>query len=258
MSRFSRHIHTPGTATLALALLSTVFGLSACAYRTFAGPLLPAEDQGQNMTVHDDGSVVYKLDRFEVTLRPVTDAELNRTFVSASTAGRNSTNPFTFGDTPFPAPDSTRQRFTVFQVSVKNYSLPKVLVDPAKGILIAGNGREYPSLSFQQLETYYRAYILGYRGNEYHRHRERLDMMRRMMLHGDVIFSGQEAEGYLVFSVLHDDVADLELVLEDVVLRFNYLEEPTESIRLAYAFDRQTGRLYPDGRRVVTHEPASR
>jgi hypothetical protein len=133
-----------------------------------------------------------------------------------------------------------------------------VLVDPTKGILIASNGREYPSLSFQQLETYYRAYTFGYRGNEYHRHRERLDMMRRTMLQRDVIFSGQEAVGYLVFSVLHDDVTNLELVLEDVVLRFNYLEEPIELIRLAYAFDRQTGRLYPDGRRVVTHEPASR
>jgi len=42
------------------------------------------------------------------------------------------------------------------------------------------------------------------------------------------------------------------------VLRFNHLEEPMESIRLTYAFDRQIGRLYPDGRRVVTHEPASR
>ena len=72
-------------------------------------------------------------------------------------------------------------------------------------------------------------------------------MMRRTMFRGDVIFSGQEADGYLVFSVLHHDVADLKLVLEDVVLRFNHLEEPTESIRLTYAFDRQIGRLYPDG-----------
>ncbi len=258
MNRFSRHIHIPGMATLALALLTAALGLSACAYRPFAGPLLPAEDQGQNMAVHDNGGIVYQFDRFEVTLRPVTDAELNRTFLNASTAGNKSTNAFTFGDTPFPAPDSTRQRFTVFQVSVKNYSFPKVLVDPAKVILVAGNGREYPSLSLQQLETYYRAYAIGYRGNEYSRLRERLEMMRRTMFRGDVIFSGQEADGYLVFSVLHHDVADLKLVLEDVVLRFNHLEEPTESIRLTYAFDRQIGRLYPDGRRVVTHEPASR
>ena len=237
---------------LALVICCTIV---SCAYQPFAGPLKPAGDQGQGMTVHDDGSVVYQLDRFELTLRPMTDEELNRNFSPASVGATKSTNSYTFGDTEFTGLDSTRQRFTVFHATVKNYSYPKVKVDPSRSVLLAGNGRQYRSLSLAQMENYYRAYAIGYRGNEYGRLRERLDLLRRTMLTDDIVFSGQEAEGYLVFPVLHDDVTDLRLVLEDVVLRFNFLGEPSESIELAYAFDRQLGRLYPDGRKVVTHEP---
>ncbi len=241
-----------------MATMVACLALGACAYQPFAGPLLPRGEQSQGMTVHDDGSVVFQLDRFEVTLRPMTDDELNRNFATASEGETQSTNAYTFGDTRFAGLDSTRQRFTVFHATVKNYSYPKVMVDPARTVLVAGNGRKYRSLSLAQLQNYYRGYALGYRGNEYSRLRERLDLLRRTMLTDDVVFSGQETEGYLVFPVLHDDVTDLQLVLEDVVLRFDFLGEPSESIQLAYAFDRETGRLYPSGRRVVTHEPNAR
>lgn len=240
------------------AILSICWAFSGCAYQPFAGPLLPEGDQNQGMTVHDDGSVVYQLDRFEVTLRPVTDDELNRNFAAASVGETKSTNAYTFGDTQFSGLDSTRQRFTVFHAAVKNYSYPKVKVDPARTLLVASNGRQYRSLSLAQLQNYYRAYAIGYRGNEYSRLRERLELLRGTMLTDDVVFSGQEAKGYLVFPILHDDVTDLRLVIEDVVIRFDYLGEPSESLKLAYAFDRQTGRLYPDGRRVVTHDPEGR
>ena len=236
-------------------MLAAWAGLLSCAYQPFAGPLLPLGEQSQGMTVHDDGSVVYQLDRFEVTMLPMTDAELNRNFASASTGDAESTNAYTFGNTELSGLDSTRSRFTVFHATVKNYSFPKVKVDPSRTVLLAGNGRQYRSLSLAQLENYYRAYAVGYRGNEYSRLRERLDLLRQTLLTDDVIFSGQETEGYLVFPVLHDDVTDLALVLEDIILRFNYNDEPTESIQLSYAFDRETGRLYPDGRRVVSHDP---
>ncbi|MBT6628950.1 MAG: hypothetical protein HOB49_18190 [Gemmatimonadetes bacterium] len=240
------------------AILCAFWALGGCAFQPFAGPLLPQGAQNDGMTVHDDGSVVYQLDRFEVTLRPVTDDELNRNFAAASVGETSSTNAYTFGDTQSPGLDSTRQRFTVFHAAVKNYSYPKVRVDPVRTVLVAGNGRKYRSLSLAQMQNYYRAYAIGYRGNEYSRLRERLDLLRRTMLTDDVVFSGQESEGYLVFPILHDDVTDLRLVLEDVVIRFDYLGEPSESLKLAYAFDRQTGRLYADGSRVVTHDPEDR
>lgn len=35
-------------------------------YRHFAGPILPAPDQTQNLEVGDDHSITFKLDRLEV------------------------------------------------------------------------------------------------------------------------------------------------------------------------------------------------
>jgi hypothetical protein len=58
-----------------------------------------------------------------------------------------------------------------------------------------------------------------------------------------------------VFPVLHADVHDVRLILEDVVLRFNFRDEPIELTQITYAFERQIGRQYADGRRVVTHSP---
>ena len=238
-----------------VALGALIVAASSCAYRPFAGPLTPLDAQDQGMEVFDDGSVVFRQDRFEVTVRPMTDAELNRQFSESSREGNRSTNAYTYGDLEFRGPDSTRARFTVFQISVKNYSFPKVRVDPARAAIEAANGREYYSLSLQQLETYFRAYALAYRGNEYGRHRERMDMLRQTLLKADIVFSGQETEGYLVFPVLHADVSSLRLVLQDVVLRFVYREEPLETIDITYAFDRLTGKAYAGGERIVTHDP---
>ncbi len=240
--------------SLMLALLVGA-GLTACAYRPFTGPLVPLNEQAPQLTVHDNGSVVYQLDRFEITVKPMTDAELNRQFSEASVSGNKSTNAYTYGNLEFVGPDSTKSRFAVFHVAVKNFSFPKVQVDPTRAVLEAGNGREYYSLTLAQLDTYYRAYARGYQGNEYARHRERIDLLRRTMLKADPVFSGQEAEGYIVFPVLHADVQDVRLILEDVVLRFDYRDEPTETTQVTYAFERLTGKQYADGRRVVTHTP---
>lgn len=237
-------------------LLSLTVG--SCAYRPYVGPLQPLDEQAPGLTVYDDGSVLYQRERFEVKVRPMADAELNRLFADASAGGRKATNAYTYGDLEFAGPDSTRSRFTVFHVAVKNYSYPKVRVDPARAVIEADNGREYCRLSLQQLENYYRAYALGYRGNEYSRLRERLDLLRRTLLSDAIVFSGQEAEGFLVFPALHTDVHAVRVLLPEVVLRFDYREEPIETTQIACSFHRLTGRLYPDGRRVVTYAPRDR
>ena len=157
-----------------LVLAALLLGLSSsCAYRPFVGPLVPLDDQAPRRTVPDDGRVVYLLDRVEVRVRPMSDAELNRQFADASRDGARSTNAYTYGDLQFSGPDSIRSRFAVFHVAIKNYSFPKVRVDPSRAVLEAGNEREYYSLALRQVENYYRAYARGYEGNEYARHRRR-------------------------------------------------------------------------------------
>jgi len=236
-------------AVVVLSALTTL--LAACGYYHYAGPLHPRADQAVDMQVADDGSVTFARDRFEVGLRPVTDAELNRQFASHSQAGPRSTNPYTFGNTEFWEGEKERARFTVFHLRVKNYAYPKVKIDPARIVLRARNGREYWSLGLQQLDTYFRAYARGYQGNEYARYQERLDLLRRTVFKNEEIFSGQEVEGYVVFPVLHADVCEIEAAIQDAVLRFDYRNEPVEMVEINYRFTRDTGRIYGDGKVVL-------
>jgi hypothetical protein len=222
-------------------------GIQACGYNYYTGPLQPGDQQDSSISVADDGTVTFAQDRFEVRLKPMTDEELNRQFFNNSQSGPKSTNPYTFGNTVFWGTDQEKQRFTVFRVSVKNYAYPKVKIDPSKIVVKAGNKREYWSLNFEQLDTYYRAYAIGYRGNEYARYQERRDLLRRTMLKNEEIFSGQEAEGFVIFPALHPDVSDIEVQVFDVVLRFDFRNEPVETTNISYNFIRDIGKIYKDG-----------
>jgi|APSaa5957512622_1039677.scaffolds.fasta_scaffold35712_2 hypothetical protein len=230
-----------------LSGILTVWLLAGCGYHHYAGPLQPGGEQSSAMTIADDGSVTYVQGRLEVRLRPVTDDELNRQFSSQSAGGPKATNPYTYGDTEFFEGQKKRQRFTVFSLNVKNYEYPKVNVDPRRIQMQASNKREYWSLSIQQMDNYFRAYAVGYRGNEYSRYRERRDLMQRTTFAEQDIFSGQEAEGLIAFPSLHPDVDQVRLVIRDLVLRFDYRNEPIEAVDLTYDFRRDVGRQYPDG-----------
>ncbi len=240
-----------GQSTVSVFLL--VFVLQGCGYYYHAGHLEPVESQAASMDIADDGTVTFSQDRFEVRMKPMTDEELNRQFPSHSQAGPKSTNPYTFGDTKFWGAEQEKARFTVFRISVKNYAYPKVKIDPAKVVLKAKNGREYWSLSFEQMDTYYRAYAIGYRGNEYDRYQERRDLLRRTMFQNEEIFSGQEADGFIIFPALHPDVSKIELTVHDAVLRFDFRNEPIETINIPYSFSREIGKMYKDGRLVVAN-----
>lgn len=233
-------------------LLSMSFILGGCGYHYYAGPLRPADIQQASMSIADDGTVTFAQDRFEVRLKPMSDEELNQQFFNNSQGGARSTNPYTFGNTVFWGTDQEKQRFTVFRLSVKNYAYPKVKIDPAKIVLRGANKREYWSLSFEQLDTYYRAYAIGYRGNEYARYQERRDLLRRTMFKNEEIFSGQEADGFVVFPALHLDVGDVEVLVHDVVLRFDFRNEPIETSDISFSFTRDIGRIYKDGKVVLS------
>ncbi|HID10997.1 MAG TPA: hypothetical protein EYP17_06815 [Candidatus Latescibacteria bacterium] len=214
--------------------------------RYFAGAIRPMSEaqQGPHMTVQDDGTVSYSLNRLEISLRPVSDEELNRQFPSQSRAGVSSTNPYTYGNWRPMGDDWTPHRFTVFLLKVKNYVYPKMLVDPSKAVLVADNGRVYRSLGMAELSGYYRAYVLGQAGNFYARFEERKDILKRTLYRGDIIFSGQEQEGYLVFPPLHPDVDRFQVTLKGVVLRFDYKDEPLETTELTFRFQREVYKGY--------------
>lgn len=223
-------------------LVGLVFLSGGCGYRYFATPLEPAsgEQQGPTMTVSDDGTVTYTQERLEISLRPMTDEELNRQFSSMSKQGNKSTNPYTYGDWHQQGNTWTPARFTVFRLKVKNYTYPKVEVDPAKITIVAENGREYRALSLLQLVEYYYPYTRGYSGVSYRRFKARKDILRQTMFMKDTIFSGQDREGYVVFPKLDPDVRRISATVYDIAFRFNVFDEPEESTDVTFLFQRET------------------
>ena len=243
-------------------LLAAVLSSAGCAYRYYATPLKPlGEDkQGTSHSVADDGSVTFTQGRLEVSLRPMTDEELNRQFSAMSHGGARSTNPYTFGDSKVFRTDETPQRFTVFRLKVQNYEFPKVFIDPAKVYLTTSNGRKYYALTYAQLRVYYRRYMLGgaetnteywVPGNENEEQNDRETTLNRTLFPAEQIFSAQEKEGYIVFQPLAADVEELTVHIPDMVVRFDFKGDPSEFIDVTAQFGREIGRQYPDGRKMA-------
>jgi hypothetical protein len=231
-------LHRPGLRVLRIGSLAVLLLVCACG-RYFPTALRPSPEQVAGTTVNDDGSITYALDRLAITLKPMTDAELNR---MASPSEDTSVNPYTFGESTGLGEDWTPSRFTVFRVQVANYQYPKVKLDPALAQITATNGREYGSMSFAQLYEYYQAHWQGRTGQGRVKFRDRTDMLRRTMFNGNVIFSGSDEEGYLVFPLLDRDVRRIRVDLKDVAVRFNFADEPVESVDLSFAFQRDMRR----------------
>ena len=235
-----------------------------CSYRYYAEDLKPMSEaeQGANKTVADDGTVSYRQARLEISVRPMTDEELNRQFSAYSNEGPDSRNPYTFGNSTYFRTGDTPQRFTVFRMYVSNYEYPKVYLDPKKVYITTSNGRKYYALRREQLSIYYRRYVgsgtggsePGTPGNARYIWQERDGILNRTMFPDEEVFSAQTNEGYLVFKPLAPDVNELTVHIPDVVVRFDYKGDPIEDVDVETHFEREVGRIYPDGRRVATNK----
>lgn len=245
-----------------ISLLCTLLLFSGCSHRYYAEDLKPVSEaeQGENKTVADDGTVAYKQARLEISLRPMTDEELNRQFSAYSSEGADSRNPYTFGNSTYFRTGETPQRFTVFRAFVSNYEYPKVYLDPTQVYITTSNGRKYYALTREQISIYYRRYVQGgtggnapgVSGNAHSVWKERDGIMRRSMYVNEQVFSAQESEGFLVFEPLAPDVDELTVHIPDVIVRYDYKGDPLERVDVEMSFERKIGRVYPDGSKVAT------
>lgn len=210
--------------------------------RYFPGPLHPAPGQDAGMQINDDGSITHTRGRLEISLRAMTDDQLNRQFPGASSSGGESTNPYTFGNWTPLGEDWTPSRFTVFWLKTSNYAYPKVQLDPEKATIAAANGRHYRALRIDEFSEYFRAYAQGLAGIAWSRYKERTDILRRTLYSSAPLFSGQLSQGYIVFPPLDDDVKQITVTLRDIALRFSYAGEPVETVDLEFAFAREVVR----------------
>lgn len=219
-------------------ILGLLAVLGGCG-RYFAGPLRPAAQQASSVEVNDDGSVTFALNRLEISLQPMSDAQLNRQFASVSAQGAASTNPYTFGNWTPPGARWTPPRFAVFRLKVSNYEYPKVLIDPLEITLTTANQRRYQAFSFAQLYEYHQAYWQGRTGRGREEFKDRTELLRRTLYQADMVFSGQESEGFVVFPVMPDDVKALQVRIAGIAVRFNYTDQPSETAEISFSFERE-------------------
>ena len=200
--------------------------------------------QGSSMKILDDGTVTFVQNRLEVSVRPMDDEEINRQYPAQSTNARGPadelpSNPFTYGNWIDPRTGKAPQRLSIFKITVKNYEYPKVKFDPLTVNVESANGRRYYPWGGYDVEEYFRRFPLAFNGLGYMRFDERRDLYNQAKYPDDEFcFSGQEVEGYVVFPKIHDDVAEIAVEIPEFGLRYNFRNEPLETINLRFHFKR--------------------
>ena len=233
-----RNIATSGLL-VALYLLVLAGCLSQVGLRRFATFPEPVPQQDEAMTVLDDGAIVYAKDRLEVSLQVLNDGFLNRQFAADSRKGAESTNPYTYGNWKPWGQNWTPARFTVVLLKVKNYEYPKVFIDPTALVITTANNRVYNALDSGLLEDHFSPYLRAYAGNQRQQFEATTDLLKRTVYPPDMVFSGQESTGYIIFPVLHRDVSDFTVSVPDMAVRFDYKGDPVETLDLAFKFQRE-------------------
>ena len=188
-----------------IGCVSCLIATLSLADGTDKASLRPAAEQAEAMTVADDGSVRFTLDRLEVSLRPMTAEELNR---------------------QFPARGAFLSSSTVFRLGVKNYYYPKVFIDPASIVMRSPDGRKWYNLA--------PAYFAPVPSPG----RDRNELLREALFTADAVFSGQEVSGYVLFTGLDPDVRDIQVTVKDAVLRYDYRGGPIQTVDFTYRFER--------------------
>ena len=256
-----------------LALLSFLW--SGCwlypATLHYASELAPVQgDRASGYELGNENRVSYYLEGSRIDVRYLSDQELNEQFPDDSKDGKLSTNPYTYGNWVDPNLGYTPNRFSVFEVAVYNYTLPKMMLDPTKAVLLTDRGdllETYtvaPVANRKSLEGYYRA-LRRISGNEYYRFAKRIGLVRSSLYsEGEIIFKGEHYSGYLVFDPLHPKVEKVQLVLKQFAVNFDAFNRPTQTVEIPFYFthkvEKQRGREESPatalpGTKVLIHGP---
>jgi hypothetical protein len=211
----------------------------------YRSTLSPKVEEGANYSVDDEGAVSYNgMEGLRIDVQYLTDRTLNEMFPDDSEGGKHSTNPYTYGDWIDPNLGYTPNRFTVFRISVYNYTYAKMFLDPLQAVLLTDRGERLnsysiaPKANLESLEGYYRA-LRGISGNEHYRFAKRIGIVRGTIFGEDeLIFKGENYSGLIVFPPLHSKVKEVRLVFKDVAYKFDASGKPVETIDIPFDFHR--------------------
>ncbi len=230
---------------ICLSLLSGCFLIPpTIQYNSYlAGRSVQAAEE-QYVVDENGGAVTYSIAGLRVRVEYMTDEALNREFPEDSNRGPFSTNPYTYGDWIDPVLGYTPNRFTVFRVTVSNDTYAKVLLDPIAALLYTDRGEVLHSFGIpsysphESFERYYRG-IRGQSGNEFYRFDTRMGNVRSSLYLEDTkVFKGESYAGMLAFAPLEEEAEQVQLVLENFVLKFDASGQPLDTVDIVFDFDR--------------------
>ena len=232
---------------MSLGVLVAPIFLAACLsvprveYRT---ALEPKESEREEYSIGDDGTVSYHLEGSRIDVQYMTDQALNEMFPDDSLGGKLSTNPYTYGDWTDPNVGYVPNRFTVFNISVYNYTYSKMQLDPLKVILLTDRGDYLESYTIapvadrKSMEGYYRG-LRGISGNEHYRFSKRIGIVRASAYGEDeVIFKGENYTGLILFDPLHAKAGNARLILKEFAHKFDASGTPIGTVDIPFDFGR--------------------
>lgn len=194
----------------------------------------------------DKRTVSYDRKDFKVEIKYMSDYQLNTfEFPEQSVNGYYSTNPFTYGNWVDPELGYVPNRFTVFKVTIYNYTASKINFDPENAFLESERGdkftcygREEKSSKYQSLEAYYKK-RKGTSGVDDDVFESRMGIIRRTVHYlGKPVFRNDVRDGLIVFDPLSEDAGKIKLTLKDFILGYDENNQPSEFTTLSFYFNR--------------------
>ena len=214
-------------------------------YQSYLVPA-PEMENREGYRVGEDGSVTFDRKGLRITVKYLSDKEMNAQFPDVSHLGKFSVNPFTYGNWRDPTLGYTPNRFTVFLVRVHNPVLPRVKLNPRKAILTTDRAEELtwytPRREVESKNCFEDYYILrrGSTGNDMYRYDQRMGIVRQTAYHPEhPVFKGGDYEGYLAFDPLDPRVKKVRLTIRDFILRFDEFDHPSEMTDVEFGFARK-------------------
>ncbi|NKB67431.1 MAG: hypothetical protein GKR89_10250 [Candidatus Latescibacteria bacterium] len=259
-----------GRAKLAVIIAGIALVLVGCSTPGFIHNVLPAvydfnsylvpgatPTGEEEYSANEDGSVTFDREGLRVTVRYLSDAELNDRYPDVSFQDRFSANPFTYGNWRDPHLGYTPNRFTVFEIEVYNPVLPKVELFPGQVGLRTSLGEEFIYYSINRedsdnsFEDFY-TLIRGPGGNEQYRFDQRMSIVREELYRSErQVFKGGDYSGYLVFEALKPQVESVELHIDGFALQFDEANHPSQVTDLVFRFDRKADKRQLEGEEAV-------
>ena len=198
-----------------------------------------------NYFIAKNGQVVgYDAKNWKIELRYMTDYQLNTfEFPEESKSGAFSGNPYTYGNWIDPSLGYSPKRFTVFKVTIYNYTSSKLNFDPELSQLQSDRGdnfhayaREQKNSKFVSIEEYFKR-RKGTSGVDEEIFETRMGISRRTMLYyGKPIYKGDSRDGLVVYDPIVDKVEKLKINISKFITGYDENNEPSDFIDLNFFF----------------------